>query len=87
MDEHPELQPWHAPEVYWPVAERTVRVVKTVRQQAVKHVRVQRDEQGEKRAAKKNSPRAEHEFLRQQFGARFGPSSVYPSIRPQPLDH
>ena len=52
MDEHPELQLWHAPEVYWPVAERTVRVVKTVRQQPVKHLRVQRDEQGEKRAAK-----------------------------------
>jgi len=53
MDEHPELQLWHAPEVYWPVAERTLLVVKTVRQQVVKHVRVQRDEQGEKRAAKK----------------------------------
>jgi len=52
MDEHPELQLWHAPEVYWPVAERTVRVVKTVRQQPVKHLRVQRDEQGEKRTAK-----------------------------------
>lgn len=52
MDEHPELQLWHAPEVYWPVADRTVRVVKTVRQQSVKHLRVQRDEQGEKRAVK-----------------------------------
>lgn len=52
MDEPPELQLWHAPEVYWPVAERTVRVVKTVRQRAAKHLRVQRDEQGEKRAVK-----------------------------------
>ena len=52
MDEHPELQLWHAPEVYWPVAERTIRVVKTIRQQAVKYLRVQRDGQGEKRAAK-----------------------------------
>jgi hypothetical protein len=52
MDDRPELRLWHAPEVYWPVAERTVRVIKTVRQQSVKHVRVQRDEQGEKRAAK-----------------------------------
>ena len=52
IDEHPELQLWHAPEVYWPVAERTVRVVKTVRQRSVKHLRVQRDEQGEKRAVK-----------------------------------
>lgn len=52
MDEHPELRLWHAPEIYWPVADRTLRVVKTVRQQAVKHLRVQRDEQGEKRAVK-----------------------------------
>ena len=46
------LQLWHAPEVYWPVAERSVRVVKTVRQQAVRRLRVQRDEQGEKHAVK-----------------------------------
>ena len=52
MDEHAELQLWHAPEVYWPVADRTVGVIKAVRQQSVKHLRVQRDEQGEKRAAK-----------------------------------
>jgi len=52
MDDHPELQLWHAPEVYWPVADRAVRVVKTVRQQPVKRLRVQRDEQGEKRAVK-----------------------------------
>jgi hypothetical protein len=35
-DDHPELQLWHAPEVYWPVADRAVRVVKTIRQQPVK---------------------------------------------------
>ncbi len=52
IDEPPELQLWHAPEVYWPVAERSVRVVKTVRQRSVNHLRVQRDEQGEKRAVK-----------------------------------
>ena len=46
------LQLWHAPEVYWPVAERSVRVVKTVRQQPVRRLRVQRDEQGEKHAVK-----------------------------------
>ncbi len=52
IDEPPELQLWHAPEVYWPVAERSVGVVKTVRQRSVNHLRVQRDEQGEKRAVK-----------------------------------
>jgi hypothetical protein len=50
--DHPELQLWHAPEVYWPVGDRTARVVKTVRTQAEKRLRVQRDEQGGKRAEK-----------------------------------
>jgi hypothetical protein len=49
---HPELQLWQAPEVYWPVAQRVVGVLKTVRQQPVKRLRVRRDEQGEKRAVK-----------------------------------
>ena len=35
---------WHAPEVYWPVADRSVRVVKTVRTQKRKRVQVQRSE-------------------------------------------
>jgi Transposase DDE domain len=52
MDAHPELQLWHAPEVYWPVGDRTVRVVQTERTQSVKRLRVQRDEQGGKRAEK-----------------------------------
>ena len=55
MDDHLKLQLWHAPEVYWPVAERTVRVVKTIRQQVVKRLRVQRGEQGEKRAVKETA--------------------------------
>jgi hypothetical protein len=52
MDHHPELQLWHAPEVYWPVADRSIGVVKTIRQQPVKRLRVQWEESGEKRAAK-----------------------------------
>jgi hypothetical protein len=52
MDDHPELQLWHAPEVYWPVAQRTVRVVQTVRRQPEKHLRIQRDQQGRKRTEK-----------------------------------
>ena len=35
-DPQQELQLWHAPEVYWPVADRSVRVVKTVRMQEKK---------------------------------------------------
>jgi hypothetical protein len=30
-DEKQELQLWHAPEVFWPVADRSIRVVKTLR--------------------------------------------------------
>ena len=82
MDEHPELQLWHAPEVYWPVAERTVRAVKTVRQPAVKHVRVQRDEQGEKRAAKKTVLERSTNFYASNLELGSVPPSVYPSSRP-----
>jgi hypothetical protein len=52
LQDDPEWQLWHAPETYWPAADRSVRVVKTVRQQPVKRVRVQRDEGGKKRAVK-----------------------------------
>jgi hypothetical protein len=37
-----DLQLWHAPEVYWPVADRSVRVVKTLRVQKVRRVQVLR---------------------------------------------
>ena len=82
MDEHPELQLWHAPEVYWPVAERTIRVVKTIRQQAVKYLRVQRDGQGEKRAAKKTVLERSTNFYASNLELGSVPPSVYPSSRP-----
>lgn len=47
-----ELQLWHAPEVYWPVADRTIRVVKTVRRQPKNRQRVRRADTGQKRAVK-----------------------------------
>jgi hypothetical protein len=50
--DHSELQLCHAPEVYWPVADRSIRVVKTVRRQTEKRLRVQRDEQGGKHTEK-----------------------------------
>jgi len=37
-----DLQLWHLPEVDWPVADRLVRVVKTVRLQNAKRVRIQK---------------------------------------------
>lgn len=47
-----EIQLWHAPEVYWPVARRSLRVVKTVRRRKVRHVQVSRDPTGKKQKTK-----------------------------------
>ncbi len=51
-NEKQELQLWHAPEVYWPVADRSVRVVKTVRTQQKKRIRVDLNADGRKRSQK-----------------------------------
>jgi hypothetical protein len=48
----PELELWHAPEVYWPVADRAVGVVKTVRSQEKKRWRIRREQDGRKRSEK-----------------------------------
>jgi len=47
-----ELQLWHAPEVYWPVADRSVRVVKTVRTQQRPRVQVRAAGAGKKQKTK-----------------------------------
>jgi hypothetical protein len=47
-DDGEEIQLWHAPEVDWPVADRSLRVVKTLRSQQVRHVQVSRDPAGKK---------------------------------------
>ena len=46
-----DLQLWHAPEVYWPVADRSLRVVKTLRIRELRRVQVIREE-GRKKKAK-----------------------------------
>jgi hypothetical protein len=51
-DEQQELQLWHAPEVYWPIANRSVRVVKTVRTQRKNRIRVRLNEAGRRRPQK-----------------------------------
>jgi hypothetical protein len=51
-DEKQELQLWHAPEVHWPVADRSVRVVKTVRTQQKKRIRVGPNDDGRRRPQK-----------------------------------
>lgn len=51
-DEQQELQLWHAPEVYWPVANRSIRVVKTLRTQRKNRIRVKINEAGRRRPLK-----------------------------------
>jgi len=51
-DKQQELQLWHAPEVYWPVADRSVRVVKTVRTQRKNRIRVGLNDAGRRRLQK-----------------------------------
>jgi hypothetical protein len=51
-DDGEEIQLWHAPEVYWPVARRCWRVVKTLRRRKVRPVQVRRDPTGQKQKAK-----------------------------------
>jgi hypothetical protein len=51
-DKQEELQLWHAPEVYWPVADRSVRVVKTVRTQRKNRMRVGLNEAGRRQPQK-----------------------------------
>jgi hypothetical protein len=47
-----ELQLWHAPEVYWPVADRTIGVVKTIRHRSKNRRRIGRDDAGRKHLLK-----------------------------------
>jgi hypothetical protein len=50
---HEDVQLWHAPEVYWPVAGRSLRVVKTFRVQKVHRVQVTRDETAKQKKTKR----------------------------------
>jgi len=47
-----EFQLWHAPEVYWPVADRSIRVVKTFRVQEVHRAQVIHEEGAKKKKTK-----------------------------------
>lgn len=51
-----DVQLWHAPEVYWPVADRSLRVVKTFRIQKVRRVQVLRQETGKKQKSWQTVP-------------------------------
>ena len=51
-----DVQLWHAPEVDWPVANRSLRVVKTFRVQKVRRVQVLQDETGKKKKTRQAAP-------------------------------
>jgi len=51
-----DVQLWHAPEVYWPVADRSLRVVKTFRVQKVHRVQVIRDETRKRKKTQQEVP-------------------------------
>jgi hypothetical protein len=56
------LQLWHAPDVYWPASNRSVRVVKTVRRIENRRQLVRRDELGRKRTVKESIVEASTNF-------------------------
>ncbi len=53
-----DVQLWHVPEVYWPVADRSLRVVKTFRLQKAYRVQVIREETGKKKKTWQAVPQA-----------------------------
>jgi hypothetical protein len=61
-DSKQQLELWHVPEVYWPVAERDLRVVKTVRNQKMNQVRIHRH-QTNKQAVKEPVERQSTNFF------------------------
>jgi hypothetical protein len=52
-----DVQLWYAPEVYWPVADRSLRVVKTFRTQNVRRAKVIRQPTGKKQKTRQSVPR------------------------------
>jgi hypothetical protein len=79
-----ELQLWHAPEVYWPVADRSILVVKTVRIQIRHRVRVRSEDSG-KNKDEGSSPRRKHQLLCHKPSPGFDPSPLYLPTGAQPL--
>ena len=61
-----QLQWWHLPEVDWPVADRTVRIVRTVRSTSQNHVTV-REEDGHLIKNKVAVPRESNSFCATNF--------------------
>jgi hypothetical protein len=61
-DSKEKIQLWHAPQVYWPIADRDVRVVKAVRTQKMNQVRIDND-QVQKQAVKEQVEKQSTNFF------------------------
>src|SRR3989475_6951422 len=79
-----EIRYWHLPEVDWPVADRLVRVVKTVRIAHQRRVTVS-EKDGHRTKSKTGGDATEHQLLRHQFRTRLRLAAVHPSVQSQPL--
>jgi hypothetical protein len=64
-----EIRYWHLPEVDWPVAERGVRVVKTVRTEHQRRVII-REKDGHRTKSKTTDVATQHQLLRHQLRTR-----------------
>jgi hypothetical protein len=69
-----DVQLWHAPEVYWPVADRSLRVVKTFRRQKLSRVQVIREETGKQ----KKTRQAAHQASTNYYASNLNLGSIPP---------
>jgi Transposase DDE domain len=66
-DSQQDLQLWHAPDVDWPAANRSIRVVKTVRNQKKNGLRVTRDQERNKRHVRETRVEQSTNFYASNF--------------------
>jgi hypothetical protein len=74
-----DVQLGHAPEVYGPVADRSLRVVKTFRVQKVRRVRVIREESGKKKKTGQAVPQASTNY----YATHLALGSIPPHFIPE----
>src|SRR5205807_4422903 len=79
-----EIRYWHLPEVDWPVADRQVRIVKTVRIEHPHRVTVS-EQDGHRSKSKAAVGAREYQLLRHQFRTRLDLAAVHSSVQSQPL--
>lgn len=79
-----EIRYWHLPEIDWPVADRLVRVVKTVRIENRRRVTVT-EEDGHRIKSRTAAPQESTNLLRHQFRSRLDLAFVHSSAQSESL--